>query len=302
MRISDICDSVAIDQIEGNPLLLSDLSQEELGELGELGKSLWKKVRKASNPFRMAKEYDPLTKAAIKYDPAARYLNKRVFTKKWFLANAKYLSLAAQVLNFIVPGLGVLVSFAISASALALSLVEAKKAKAMAAKAEKASDAEIAAAQVDADKDANKALDEAYVKGGLYFTTAYGMTNDNWSALSVEGKNKFLNVVLYDQHAPAMQKMGVTREAFQAMSAGEEQEALAKMAQNLPGSPGPYVENSDDAVNIPVNAQGQALGPVPTVAAFMGGGPWYTDPLILGGGALIVAVAAVVIWKLKRIA
>jgi len=297
MRISDACDSVAIDQIEGNPLLLSELSHEELGELG---KSLWKKVRKAINPIRMAKQYDPLTKAAIKYDPAARYLNKRVFTKQWFMKNSLYLSIAAQLLNFIVPGLGVLVSLAISASSLALSIVEGKKAKALAAKAEKASDAETAVAEADADRDANKALDEAYSKGGLYFTTAYGMTSDKWAALSVEGKNKFLNIVIFDQHATDMQKQGVGRDAFQAMSVGEQQEALSKMAQSLPGSPAPTQDTSKDVITIPLNAQGQAIGPVPTVAAFTGGGEWYSDPLVLGGGALILAVAAAVIWKLKR--
>jgi type II secretory pathway pseudopilin PulG len=295
MRISDVYDSVAIDQLEE---LHGYSGSVDLG-MGDLGKSLFRKLAKYS-PLRLAKKYDPLTKALIKYDPATRYLTKRVFTKKWFMKNSLYLSLAAQLLNFIVPGLGVLVALAISISSAALALSEAKKAKAMARKVETASDQASAADQAAADADANKALDAAYVKAGLYFTTTYGMTNDKWAALSVEGKNKFLNLVLFDQHASEIQKQNVTRDQFQAMSVGDEQGVLSKMAQNLPGSPGPFKEAPDDVIDIPVNAQGQAIGPVPTVAAFMGGGEWYTNPIIVGGGIVAVMALAAVSWKLWK--
>lgn len=306
MRVNDTYDAVAIDQLEGLGLYLNQMSPEELQELGELGfsfRSALTSLRKvATAPLRPLRN-TRVGKAVVRIHADVVAHVRKVFTKKWFMKAAPYLSIAAQLLNFVVPGLGVLVGLAISASSMALSLVEAKKAKQAMAKAEDAANKEIAADQVAADAEANKALDAAYVKAGLYFTTTYGMTDVKWAALPVEGKNKFLNVVIWDQHAKAMQDMGSTRDTFQALSVGEQQELLSKMAEKLPqaqaeGLP-PVQATPQDVVKIPVNAAGQAIGPVPSIAALTGGA-WYTDPLILGGGAVALILGVAVIAKLRR--
>lgn len=309
MRVSDTYDAVAIDQLEGLDLHLSQMSPEELQELGELGFSFRKtltSIRKVATAPLQPLRNTRVGKAVVRIHADIVAHVRKVFTKKWFMKAAPYLAIAAQLLNFVVPGLGVLVGFAISASSTALALSEAKKAKKAMAKAEAAADKEIAADQASADAEANKALDEAYSKAGLYFTTTYGMTDIKWAALSVEGKNKFLNVVIYDQHAKAMQAMGITRDAFQAMSVGEEQEALSKMAQQLPEAKAaqaagqvPAPPTKSDVVEVPVNAEGQAIGPVPSIAALTGQA-WYQDPLIIGGGAVALILGVAAVARLRR--
>jgi hypothetical protein len=306
MRVSDTYDAVAIDQLEGLDLYLSKLTPEEMADLGFSFKSI---VRKVEDTFK--KVHAPILNTRvgkairrIQADVVAHV--RKVFTKKWFMKAAPYLAIAAQILNFVVPGLGVLVSLAITASSTALSMVEAKKAQKAVAKAEAAANKEVAADQAAADVEANKALDDAYSKAGLYFTTTYGMTDIKWAALPVEGKNKFLNIVIYDQHAKAMQDMGVTRDAFQEMGVGEQQEALSKMAEKLPQAqaaqaagtapPPPTVK---DTVQIPVDAEGKAIGPVPSIAALTGNA-WYQDPLILGGGAIALILGVAIVAKLRR--
>lgn len=156
--------------------------------------------------------------------------------KRHFPKIAPFLSIAAQVLNLIVPGLGVAVSLAITAGNAALAVTQAKKAAKAAKKAE--TQAEIQA-EAELTREAEESTLAAYEKGREHFEKEYGMTREKFTALPVEGRLKFFNLVLYDKNSERMRLMGVERSAFEKMSLDEQNQEISRMAAYLPGAPAP---------------------------------------------------------------
>lgn len=140
-----------------------------------------------------------------------------------------WIALAAQILNFI-PGLGIAVGLAISSAAAAITaastVINMKAAAKAAGKAE--DQATIEAAKM-AQQEAEAAQDEAYLKGEQYFSEKYQMTADKWQKLTYEQKARFLNEVVFDQHAALFEESGVTKDAFTKLTIEQQQDMIAKL-------------------------------------------------------------------------
>ena len=276
-------------------IVLENTSIESLGELteqevlglivsrqglGDLGTSFFQRLKEAFQPTMQ------LHRRIVKKLPKPL---QRVMSTKFFLKAAPFLSIAAEVLNLVVPGLGVLVSLAINAAATAISLAEAKKAKDKFRKASAAEDAKDAADIKKANAEANASLDKAYQGGQTYFIAAYQMTPDSWKKLTVDKKTKFLNLVMFDQHKDVMDSLGVDRTAFQALTVAQQQDVLAKAVSTLPSAPGPYVSP-------PPETPAQIAQGGGTIAPFMG----ISNPMIYVAGGLGLVALGLVLWKVSR--
>jgi hypothetical protein len=256
-----LSDHDVLSLIVSRPALFSGLS-----DIDGLGISFKDRLKQAFQPTmqlhrRIVKKLPP---------PIRRYM-----TTKFFLKAAPFLSIAAQVLNLLVPGLGVLVSLAISAAATAIAMKQAKDAKRKMKKVSASEEAEIAKEEVVANAEANKALDKAYKSGEVYFTSAYQMTPDKWGKLSIEDKTRFLNIVIYDKNKPSMEEHGVSRDSFVAMTIPQQQDTLAKVASTLPGSPGPYVPDNSGVIT-----SSGTIAPFETSSSI--------NPLFIAGGVGLV--------------
>lgn len=145
--------------------------------------------------------------------------------KKYFPKVAPFLAIAVQVFN-VIPGLGVALGVAISVGSAALTthqnLVAMKKAGKLAKEEEAAMDAEAA----DLDRQANESLDSTYNTGESLFASEYGMPRDQWSALSVEGKTKFLKEAVALANQKKFAAVGVTPKQFSEMTEEESERAL----------------------------------------------------------------------------
>jgi hypothetical protein len=153
--------------------------------------------------------------------------------KKGFLKAAPILGIVALALNFIVPGLGVLVGLAINLAAGAIQMADAKKAaqkaKKVEKKAETADAAEEAVEQQAADADADQASVDAYTKGESYFVSKYGMTREKFMALTPKGRYDFLMGTTYDVNVSKFASKGVSREAFITMPIDSQTALLAQI-------------------------------------------------------------------------
>lgn len=249
MRIADYCDWVAIEKLselcpDGD---MVDVQTDGLGRsLKESVKSVLKKTYKTiSKPIKSAARAHRKFQKRVFQKVAPERLQKYVsrLGKKgrgWLVKAGPFASLAANLLNFLIPGLGVAVSLAISAVVTAVKISDANKMKRHMKKAEKQAEKDVQAEVAEADKKAEEALNAAYDKGAELFVEDYGMTKEKFMALPMEEKSRFFNVVIYDQHTENMVNTGVTRDAFKKMPLAEQMEALANMAQALPGSPGTF--------------------------------------------------------------
>lgn len=314
MRVREHYDWLAIEAVE-------QIAPEDILHTGNgLGFSLRKTVKRVGTKIKEhAKRHITVAKTAVR---AVRKTERRVWKKvapkrlheftsrlgkklrKHFPTYAPWLAIAAQALNFVIPGLGVAVSFAISATSTAMKLHAAKKAEIAMKKAEEQAEREVQAELDEANKKAEEAMMSAYDKGAPYFTEAYGMTRENFQALPMEGRLKFFNIVLYDQHADLMEKI-VPRDAFQKMTLEQQSNALAFMSQELEGAPTNYVPPYEspvepqpslairpEGVPFPEEAplpeeEGEVSPPRPTLAptAVHEASSW---PLYLAGGILLV--------------
>lgn len=199
-----------------------------------LGVSLRKQVRKTVKgvkeaPKRLAKQVKSAKKSATRFGKTA---------KKEFVQMAPVLAVAAQGLNFLVPGLGVAVGSALVAGAKALQVKEAQKA----AKAEdKKAQEEAAKQEAVAKKATDDAAVTAYVQGETFFAQNYGMTKEKFQALSTDDKMRFLNVVVYDQNSDHFQQLGISREMFAELALDEQAVAIASLNDPSlrPSSPWP---------------------------------------------------------------
>lgn len=295
MRIADYCDWVAIEKLS-ELCPDGDMVDARADGLGISFKSIKEKVKKT-----FKRHIAPIKKVVR----AHRKFQKRVFQKVaperlqkyvsrlgkksrgWIVKAAPFVSIAAQLLNFIIPGLGVAVSLAVSAVATSIKISDANKAKRHMKKAEIKAEKEVQAEVAAADKKAEEALVAAYDKGAEFFKEEYDMTKEKFVALPLEGKSKFLNIVIYDQHAENMVNTGVTREAFQKMDLAQQSEALANMAQSLPNSPGKF-----DAEKI-ASETPEALPGQPTYAPTTIGGEvnpwiWVAAGIVAAGGGYLL--------------
>jgi len=155
--------------------------------------------------------------------------------KKGLVKAAPVLAIAAQALNFVVPGLGIAVGLALTTGVAALKAKDAKKEM---AKQEKAASQEeaaaVAAQEVELSQQANQQMDAAYLKGEPFFAQRYGMTREKFTALPLEQKTKFLQGVIYDQQSGQLQTMGVSREKFLSLPVEEQNRVLAAVVQPFP--------------------------------------------------------------------
>lgn len=168
-----------------------------------------------------------LKRVAKKVKKAGRPVMKAV--RKKFVKVAPVLAAASQLLNLVVPGLGVAVGVAISAGAAAMKIRQERKEEARLKKLSKEEEAAAAAEVAAAEKEAHESLDAAYAQGEGYFTERYGMSREKWSALSVEEKTRFLNGAVYDANRERLQAAGIARDQFTALSK-EEQERILREA------------------------------------------------------------------------
>lgn len=229
MRISDTYDAAAIDEL---------CRLEAYEQLAELGFNFRKLIKKIGTPFMK------VTRAQFK--PIRRF-----FTKKFFLKAAPFLSIAAELLNLVVPGLGVAIGIAISLTATAMALHDKKVMEKKAKAATAAANAQDQATIDKADSDANASLDSAFNTGQAFFMSAYGETPAMWQKLTIDGKTRFLNVAIYDRNATNMQAIGISRDAFQKLSTAQQHDALAKGAEALPAASGTYTPNVPTAAETP---------------------------------------------------
>jgi len=170
---------------------------------GDLGISLRKTVKKVGKTAKgvVKKVGKGLKRVGKKITKAA---------KKTLMKYGSVIALASQLLNFVVPGLGVAVSLAITAGSAALNArasVQASK------KAGKAAEQEAAAAEADAkqkEDEAEKSAMDAYLKGEEFFVREYDMTRERFEKLSLEEKLEFLAAVTadYDAHVAKLMEQG----------------------------------------------------------------------------------------------
>jgi len=146
--------------------------------------------------------------------------------KKAFMKAAPFLQIASLALNFIVPGLGVAVGLALSVASSALAAKEAQKA---AKEAEKGAEAEAAGQEAaQHEMQARVQMAAAYDKAPEFFQKKYGMSRANFTGLPLEDQMRFMNLALYDQHAPKFAAAGITREQFAAKPLEEQAELMAQ--------------------------------------------------------------------------
>jgi hypothetical protein len=212
----------------------------EFAQMGDLGFSFRKLIAKINAPFVKLIKMDPLmSKVYAHQKRVMKQFRKKVLPK--LIKAAPWLAIAAEALNFVVPGLGVAIAMAITIAAAAYKLAEAKKAKAKIKKLTKDEEAKANVEIAQSDASADKATMDAYDKGAAYFQKSYNISRADFQSRPLDERIRLLNVAIYDQHTPAMVKMGVTRDAFAKMAVGDQADALAKMANALPGAPGKYV-------------------------------------------------------------
>lgn len=215
-----------------------------------IGKSLKRIVKKPLEIHKkVAKGVGQFVKRQWKKDIAR--------TKKFVGKYGKWIALAAQVLNFI-PGLGIAVGLAIAAAAAAIAaasqVINVKAAAAASKKAEDQANAEATAQTAKAAQDeATARMDEAYLKGQQYFTENYKMTPDKWQAMKYEEKSKFLNEVVYDQHAKEFTESGVTKDAFSKLSIEQQHELITKLGAALEAA-GDKLPFEEDFLGLPILA------------------------------------------------
>jgi hypothetical protein len=192
-------------------LVAEDVSLDDLGK-GAFSKisKLHKKIYHKTVPKSLRKHFDKFGKVL----------------KKGFIKFAPILGIAAIALNFIVPGLGILVGLAINLAAGAMKMQAAKKEMKDAKKAESADEA---AEQQKVDAEADQASIDAYSKGESYFVSKYGMTRDKFMALTSKGRYDFLMGVTYDANVGKFTSAGVTRDAFVAMPIDNQTALLAQI-------------------------------------------------------------------------
>jgi len=234
-----------------------------------IGKSLKRIVKK---PVKMvkktAKKVGSFVKRQWKKDIAR--------TKKFVGKYGKWIALAAQVLNFI-PGLGIAVGLAIAAAAAAIAaasqVITVKAAAKASAKAEDQANAEATALAAKAAQDeANVQMDEAYLKGQQYFTDKYKMTPDKWKVMPYDQKSRFLNEVVFDQHAQVFETAGVTKDAFAKLTIEQQHELITKLGAALEGA-GEKLPFEGDFLGLPILAWvgigGVIAISIPLVAYFL---------------------------------
>jgi hypothetical protein len=182
-------------------------------ELSDLGTNLFKKVVRQTlyRPMKFTvRLHKQIYHATIPESVRKKLYRVGKLAKKEFIKIAPYLSIVAQILNFI-PGLGVLVGLAISIGAAALTVgakvVDAKTKARAAKKLEATKEAELDAQVAKAEADANKAADDAYDKGEPYFVQKYGLTKTMYASLNLDDKLAFLQQAVED--ADAEQVFGI---------------------------------------------------------------------------------------------
>jgi phosphate/sulfate permease len=222
---------------------IDDFFSGELRQMGDLGFSFRKAFKKISAPFVKLIKMDPLMSRVYAHQKRVmKKFRKKVLPK--LIKAAPWLAIAAEALNFIVPGLGVAVALAITFAASAYKLDQAKKAKAKIKKLTKEEEAKADAEINQAESEADKATMSAYDKGADYFQKSYKITRADFQSRPIDERIRLLHIAIYDQHAPTMIKMGVTRDAFVKMTVDDQADALAKMANSIPAAaavPGKYV-------------------------------------------------------------
>ncbi len=191
------------------------------GRLTDFFKRLGRKVK--SGVKRVGRKVRKFTSRVVRK-------HKKVFTRY-----GGYIAMAAQALNFVVPGLGAAVGAAVGTAHKAMVTRQQKKEIEEMEKADRAAMAQEEAALAKEEaalwEQANAEADKAYDKGEALFSSApYFMTRDKWAKLTAEDKIRFLNTAVYDADADKLQKMGVTREMFLAMTPEEQAEILALSA------------------------------------------------------------------------
>lgn len=262
---------------------------------GDLGASIGKKLKEAvRSVIKGVKNVVTLHRKVVRR-VFKKVAPKRVqeFTsrlgkkaKRVFLKYAPWIAIAAQALNFLIPGLGILVGLAINAAAMAIQVHDARRAKKKVEKAQEAADIEASKAEKEADEKANVALMAAYDGGEKLFVDQYDMTRVKYQALSVEEKTRFLDAVIYDQHADLMEQLGVKRDDFQKMPIANQQQALAMMSQELESAPGTFTpEYEEDA--LPGSPSAKTISPFSS-------GDGNITPWIVGGA--VVVMAAFLFW------
>lgn len=185
--------------------------------------------------------------------------------QKGFVKAAPVLAVAAQGLNFLIPGLGVAVGLAVSTGAAALKARQDKKAFEKEEKAEaKVAAAQAAAQEAELTKQTDAQAIDAFTKGEAYFTQTYGITKEQFLALPTSEKLKFMQGTVYDQVAPDLMAAGITREKFLSMPVDEQNRILA-------------------ALVVPE-------GEMPE---------WLLPAAVIGGGVLLVGLALFVMLKLR---
>ena len=322
MRVSDYYDWTAIEAVEMGALDFS---------LKKAVKSIGTRIRSAAKSVgqRIQKDIKKSIDITKKVTRTVRTVERRVWKKvaptrvheftsrlgkkvrKHFPTYAPWLSIAAQALNFVIPGLGVAVGFAISAASAAIQLHAAKKAETEFKKLSDKAAREVQAEVDQANAEAEAAMMTAFDKGAPYFTQDYGVSRSQFAAFPMEEKVRFLNLVLYDQHADLMETI-VPRDAFMRMPVEEQSSALSFMSQELEGAPGAFYPPYEGTVSvtdgsgfqIPVNV---STGPVvydyedgatksfgPTIAPTTGGIPPWMIYAGIGGGTLVLGLALVI--------
>jgi hypothetical protein len=167
-----------------------------LGELGHLGKSLWKRVthalKKSLNPVQAIKGAIGFTKREIKKEVK---LTEKIFRKY----GAIILTVAGAVLSPFTGG---------ASAAAAAVLIAAQKAyqmKAAADKAKRESRKEAAAMQAQADAQnaqAEQQVDAFYQQNQQWFIDQLGVTPDKWAQLTLQQKIDLINAGASGQVPP----------------------------------------------------------------------------------------------------
>jgi hypothetical protein len=193
-------------------------------------------------------------------------------TKKGFIKAAPILGVAAQALNFIVPGLGAAVGLAINLGAQALSAQEQKKVLEKEAKEEErrrsAEEAERAT------QEAERAMTAAFMKGEPYFVSRYGVTLERFQSMTLKDRYLFLMGVVYDLNAEKFTSRGVSKERFLEMEVSDQANLLDQI-------------NRESGL---LTAEEAAMGRTRTF-------PWT---IVLLGSAAVLAVVIIIVARKSR--
>lgn len=211
------------------------------------------------------------------------------------------ISLALNALNFVVPGLGSLASFATQMTTKALAMHEIKLVMKKMEKRTKAEDAAWAIEEKKMMAEAEKSLDKAFGIGKDYFKATYNVTPEEFAAWPYNDKLRFFQLNTYMMHRDKFVEAGIEVDDYLAMGIGQQEGVLAKL---LDVTEAVYPDDDDEILQIPL--PGETAEPTAMIIDTPEGpviAPVGMDPtlkyILIGGGALAVTVAIILIATRK---